>query len=87
VDQKNAVFEPALRDKISRIIPEVWLSRLEPHGRVLYVGTAWHGADYTHQIMHNPAWSVLVQGVSDDFRCLDQWVYNPPKNYSIPAMR
>jgi hypothetical protein len=85
VDQKNAIDEPKLRDKVAANFDNVWMQRLEPHGRVLYVGTPWHQADNTHRIMDKPAWCVLRQWVSEDFRVLDQEVYNPPAEYPLPV--
>lgn len=85
VDFKNALEKPALREKVIDAIENVWLSRLEPWGWVMYVGTPWHEADATHWILKQRGWCVLWQWISDDFKRIEQKVYNPPKNYPIPA--
>ena len=38
VDQKNAIDQPSLRQKVIDNFENVWLSRLEPTGRVIYIG-------------------------------------------------
>jgi hypothetical protein len=65
---------------------EVWMSRLEPHGRLLLVGTPWHQADYTHEILKREAWCVLKQWVSSDMSKIEMEVHNPPPGYPLPAM-
>jgi hypothetical protein len=64
----------------------VWMSRLEPHGRALLVGTPWHQADLHHELLRRPAWCVLRQWVSEDLSRIEQEVYNPPLDYPLPAM-
>lgn len=86
VDQRNAVDEPALREKVVDNIDRVWTQRMEPHARMLYVGTPWHQADFTHKILERPAWCVLRQWVSEDFRRLEQEVYHPPAEYPLEAV-
>jgi len=36
--------------------------------------------------MDNPAWSVLVCSISEDFKRIDMKVYNPPPNYPLPVL-
>lgn len=86
-DQKNALDEPTMRDKVIQNVENVWMQRVIPTtGRVLYVGTPWHQADATHMLMDNPAWSVLECAISDDFKRIDMRVYNPPKDYPLPVL-
>lgn len=85
VDQRNAIDEPALRQKIIDNIDNVWMHRLEPSGRVLFIGTPWHQADFTHVILNRPAWCVLRQWISEDFKRVEQEVYNAPDGYPIPS--
>ena len=85
VDQKNAIDEPALRDKVANNIDHVWMGRLEPAGRVAFIGTCYHGDDYTHRILKRPSWCVLKQWISEDFKRIEQEVYNAPDDYPIPA--
>jgi hypothetical protein len=87
VDQKNALDEPKLRDKVADNIDNVWMSRLEPGGRVIMIATPWHQNDYTHRIQKREVWCTLRQWVSDDFSRIEQEVYNPPVDYPIPRAR
>lgn len=86
VDQRNAVDNEAMRDKVIQSFGRVWMSRLEPHGRVLYIGTPWHQADLSHDLYKRPAWCVLRQYVSADYKKLNQEVYNMPEDYPIPVL-
>lgn len=83
-DQKNSIDEPTMRQKVIENFENVWMQRLEPSGRALYVGTPWHQADLTHTLMNKSGWSVLKIWVSDDFERLDMEVYNPPRDYPLP---
>jgi hypothetical protein len=85
VDFRNTLEKPALREKVIDAIDNVWLSRLEPWGWVMYVGTPWHESDATHWILKQKGWSILWQNIKSDFSCIEQKVYNPPPNYPIPA--
>lgn len=85
VDEQNALAKPVMRDLIAQKIDNVWLQRLEPNGRVLYVGTPWHQADYSHRILKDRRWCVLRQWISNDQSRIHQEVYNPPANYPIPV--
>lgn len=84
VDQRNAIDEPALRQKVADNVDNVWMHRLESDGRALLVGTPWHDADFTHLILDRPAWCVLKQVISPDFKRIDQEIYNAPDHYPIP---
>ena len=85
VDQKNAIDHPAERERVINNIDHVWMSRMEPDARLLYVGTPWHQADYSHQILERSAWCVLRQSISEDFKRIEMEVYNPPPGYPLPA--
>lgn len=85
VDRRNAIDEPALRQKVIENFNEVWMSRLEPHGRVSYIGTPWHQADLSHELIRRTGWSVLRMSVAPDFGRLDCEVFNPPTNYPLPV--
>lgn len=86
VDRKNALDEPKLRDKVRDDFDDVWMSRLVPGGRVLYIGTPWHKADLTHDLMDRPGWCVLRMPVSEDLSCIEMEVYNPPPNYPLARL-
>lgn len=83
VDRRNAIDEPALREKVVENIDEVWLQRVDPEiGRVWYIGTPWHMADYSHRILERPdAWCVLRQPIAHDFKLIDQEVYGMADDY------
>lgn len=87
VDRRNAIDEPALRDKVAENIDEVWLTRVDPEiGRVWYIGTPWHMDDYSHRILERPeTWCVLRQPIADDFKCIEQEVYGSDDDYPIPT--
>lgn len=86
VDQKNAIDEPRLRPKIVYDFDRVWMSRLEPDGRAMLIGSLWHQADCHHAILQREAWCSLRQYVSGDFTRLDQEVYGIFEGYPIPRM-
>lgn len=88
-DEKNTLQEPAMMEKVASAVDNVWIQRIQPGGRVMYIGTPWHQGDYTHQLMKRPSWCVLRMWVAEDFSCLHQEVYCPPdklKKYPIPRM-
>jgi len=87
VDQKNAIDQPELRQKVIDNVDNVWSQRLEPTGRKLFVGTPWHQADLTHKLMERPSWSVLRNWISEDFKRIEMEVYNPPPGYPIPVLQ
>jgi hypothetical protein len=86
VDQKNAIDNPADREKVINNMDGTWMSRMEPDARLLFVGTPWHQSDASHVILDRPAWCVLRMYISDDFRRIEMEVYNPPPGYPLPAM-
>lgn len=62
VDQLNSA-DVEQRKKTLSFVEETWLSRLEPDGKALYVGTPWHLDDATHHLMQRPGWCSLIQRV------------------------
>lgn len=84
VDQKNAIDNPADREKVVSNVDNVWMSRMEPDARLLYVGTPWHQADFSHLILERKSWCVLRQFVSEDFTRIEQEVYNAFPGYPLP---
>lgn len=71
VDQKNAM-DKAQRDKVLNLIESTWLSRLEPDGKVLYIGTPWHLDDATHHLQQRKGWCTLIHKVSEDCMSIEQ---------------
>ena len=75
VDLRNAIQMPALREVVIEAIKNVWLSRLEPWGWLIYVATAWHPKDATHHFIRDPElrgqYCALVQRVSDDYERIE----------------
>ena len=86
VDRKNALDEPKLRDKVKGDFDDVWMSRLVPGGRVLYIATPWHKADLTHDLQDRPGWCVLRMPIADDLSCIEMEVYNMPPNYPLERL-
>ena len=64
-DQKNSM-DALQRRRVLSLLEGTWLSRLEPDGRVLAIGTTWHADDALHHLMQRPRWCSLKQMVSDD---------------------
>ena len=87
VDERNAIMNPTMRKKVISALDNTWMSRLEPAGRPLYIGTMWHLEDCSHEILRRPAWCVLRMWVSDDFERLEMEVYNPDDQYPLPRMQ
>jgi len=71
VDFRNSVVSPSTRLRVLEAIQNVWMNTLMPGGRVLWISTAWHLKDATHEMMKNPAFCFLIQRVSDDFKRLE----------------
>ena len=65
VDQKNSM-DASQRKRVLSLVEETWLSRLEPDGKVLMIGTCWHQDDAMHHLMQRRRWCTLRQRVSDD---------------------
>lgn len=71
VDLRNAILNPAMRDQIKNSFYTVWVPRLIPDGFRIYIATAWHEADLTHELMRNSEWAFLIMRVSADFSCIE----------------
>lgn len=70
VDMRNAIEQPALRDKVKENFANVWMSRLDIGGRAWYIATAWHYDDLTSMLRFSAEkrtrYWVMTQAVSDD---------------------
>ncbi len=84
VDQKNS-RDPIQRQKILSLLEETWMSRLEPHGTVIYVGTLWHNSDATHNLIQRSGWCTLLQRVADDCESIEQELIGCPFPADYPA--
>ena len=73
VDQRNAM-DPAQRKKVLDLLEGTWLNRLEPTGKVLAIGTAWHQGDAHHVLMQRAGWCTLIHRVSLDCTRIEQEV-------------
>jgi hypothetical protein len=76
VDQRNAIDEPKMRDKVANNVNNVWMQRAEPDARVGLIGTMWHQDDYHHRAQKNEKWCVLSQKISEDFNRIDQELFH-----------
>lgn len=74
VDQKNST-DQAQRKRVLELAEGTWLSRLEPDGKVMGIGTAWHAADAYHVWMHRKGWCTLVQRINADCTAIEQEVF------------
>jgi len=83
VDLRNAITNPAMRKQVKDAFYNVWSSRLEPKGFMIYVATRWHEDDLTGELLKNPEYSFLVMKISKDFSCIE--CESPFKGkYTIP---
>ncbi len=71
VDLRNAVQQPAARRQVAESFRNVWLSRLEPGGRLIYIATRWHDADLTGELMANAAFKFLEMRIAEDFATIE----------------
>jgi len=71
VDLRNAITNPAMRKQVKDAFYNVWSSRLEPNGFVVYIATRWHEDDLTGELLKNKKYSFLVMKVSEDFSCIE----------------
>ena len=74
-DAKNTLHQPKMRDVIWRNYKAVFLSRLEPNGRIVVVATRWHAADMVGKLLEDEdmrtKYAFLIQRVSEDFERLE----------------
>jgi hypothetical protein len=73
-DLNNSVLSPAKREAVIEAAKNVYLTRLEPQAVALYIATAWHEQDLTHELVGNPEWVWLIQRISEDYNCIEQIV-------------
>jgi hypothetical protein len=65
VDFNNAIRSPSQRETVKEGFRSVWTNLLEPWGRAIYIGTAWHEGDLMHELLENPEWYFTVQRIQD----------------------
>jgi len=75
VNQRNAVFQPALRDVVKRTFREAWMNLLADVGRVVYTFTPWHTDDLSSELKKDPAWTLWSKPAIIDNEPLwfDKW--------------
>lgn len=76
---KDDMVSPTKRSQHILVYKKVWRLRLtrEPPGRiVLLVMFRWHDEDLVSELLRNPRYRILIQGVSDDCTQLEQ----PPRH-------
>lgn len=62
----------AIRKSTADAFWNTWEPRVDqPHGRRLYIGTAYHVEDLAHVLVRTPGWAWLVQGISDDEQSIE----------------
>lgn len=90
VDLRNAISMPKLREAVIAAIKNVWMSRLEPDGWLIYVATAWHPLDATHQFIRDPEvrgqYLALVQRISDDYERIECYLVGGGPGVDYPVM-
>lgn len=71
VDLRNAILMQALRSQVIETVKNVWFSRLDPHGGMIYVATAWHPLDCTHHLISDlevrGQYCALIQRVNEGY--------------------
>jgi hypothetical protein len=74
VDMRNAIEQPALRQKVKDSFSNVWMSRLDVDGRAWYIATAWHHDDLTSLLRFDKSkrqrYWILTQAVTDNLQDL-----------------
>lgn len=58
VNQRNAVFQPALRPVVKETFRNVWMNLLVPNGRAVYTFTPWHADDNSQDLKKERAWKL-----------------------------
>jgi len=90
VDMRNALQMPALRQVVIDAITNVWLSRLEPGGFVIYVATAWHPKDATHQFIRDPdlnsQYCALIQRVNENYDGIECYLVGSDPDVEYPIV-
>lgn len=67
VDRRNALSFPALSRQIKQAWKSDWTNLLEPDSRVWYICTLWAPTDLSHDLMKNPAYTVLRYDIDEAF--------------------
>jgi len=71
INDTNSMNEDA-RNKLLIHLETVIYPILEPDGLVITIGTVYHLHDYYEHIMNSPAWSILIQSISENLSCIQQ---------------
>lgn len=80
VDLQNSIDE-AQRLRVKTAFHKVWMTRLEPPRRVLYVANPWDADDLSHNLRESIDWCWLEQRVDDGLTCYEQEVWNAGPDY------
>ena len=90
VDQRNALQQPKLRQAVIDAITNVWMSRLEPTGWMVYVATVWHPDDATHHFVRDrevrDGFCALVQRVDDEFSGIECYLVGGDSGVAYPVV-
>lgn len=86
VDERNALLNPALREQVIIKCENSFMTRLVTDGRVIYIGTPYHQADFSHELMKKKAWCVLRQPVSESLAYYEQEVHGWRPGYPMPRL-
>lgn len=82
IDFRNAIQYPAMRRVVKQAFYSVWMNLMEPDSRMIYIGTAWHMDDLTHELLSNPAYfSKVYKAIQEDGSVL--W----PKKWNMEALQ
>ena len=65
VDMRNAITEPALREKVKQTFYGSWLMLLIPGGELTYIATPWHRADLTSELINNETYPLFFRAVKE----------------------
>jgi len=89
VDLRNAILMPKLRESVIATVKNVWLSRLEPAGWLVYVATAWHPSDCTHHLIRDPEvrgqYCALIQRVDNDYTGIECYLVGGDREVAYPV--
>lgn len=80
IDNKS-LSSAKIRQSASENFKNVWIPRLEPGGRVVYIATRWHEKDLTGELLENEKFCFLIQRVSKDFKCIEEEIYYNGEDY------
>lgn len=80
----NNSLSPAKRMMVDDRWDNVWLTRLEPTGWALVIGTRWHKKDKYGKLLKNPAYSVLTMSIADSYKGIICEVSDTGRRWMIP---